>query len=97
MKIRIDYAFESPQKLENIPIDKDLNIIWKNGPRCDANTQRVILYDKKGKFLTTSIEEITWARGGYMDGINLEMKISLERENLKLKDKLNENGIHCDY
>lgn len=32
-----------------------------------------------------------------MDGINLEMKISLERENLKLKDKLNENGIHCDY
>lgn len=98
MKIIIDYAIESPQELENIPIDKDPNIIWKNGPRCDANTQRVRLYDKKGKLLTTSIEEITWDRGGYPDAVTLDREILyLKKEILKLKNQLNENGIHCDY
>jgi hypothetical protein len=98
MKIIIDYDRAPIQEVKNSPANKDPKMIWKNGRRCDDNIQRVRLYDEKGKLLTTSIEEITWDRGGHPDAVPLRGKIRyLENEILKLKDQLNENGIHCDY
>lgn len=91
MKIIIDYDRASIQEVKNSPANKDPNMIWKNGCRCDDNIQRVRLYDEKGKLLTTSIEEITWDRGRYPDAVALNREILyLKKEILKLKNQLNE-------